>query len=131
MRLESFFFFLEMLWHFKSQIFSLASCPTSTSTIILTFCHFCLPFGPLVMYPHLTSLPSPTSSPGSDRTTEKTDSCTPVLPSSPGLPLTLSLSPALSPKEFEHMWLEQQPPQSEQGNLWVICTITGSYATAN
>ncbi|XP_034027965.1 AP-4 complex subunit beta-1 [Thalassophryne amazonica] len=44
-----------------------------------------------------------------------TDSCTDVLSSSAVMPLSLSLSPTLSPEEFEHLWLRQQSLHSESG----------------
>lgn len=55
-------------------------------------------------------------SPGSDAANRCTESSSDVLASDAVVPLSLSLSPALSPEEFEHLWLRQQGLHAEQGN---------------
>ncbi|XP_062247193.1 AP-4 complex subunit beta-1 [Platichthys flesus] len=52
---------------------------------------------------------------GSDSAIERVDSSTDVLSSSVAVPLSLSLSPILSPEEFEGLWLQQQVLHAEQG----------------
>lgn len=56
------------------------------------------------------------SSPGSDGPSGCTDSSSDVLVSSVAVPLSLSLSPALSPEEFERVWLQRQASHAERGN---------------
>uniref|UniRef100_A0A3Q0RCV2 AP complex subunit beta n=1 Tax=Amphilophus citrinellus TaxID=61819 RepID=A0A3Q0RCV2_AMPCI len=51
---------------------------------------------------------------GSDHAIRYSDSSTDVLASSIAAPLSLSLSPAVSPEEFEHLWLQRQPLHTEQ-----------------
>lgn len=63
----------------------------------------------------LSPFPS-TSSPGSDSASRCTHSSDDIPTSSVAVPLSLSLSPALSPEEFERLWLQQHPSHAEQGN---------------
>ncbi|TKS76929.1 AP-4 complex subunit beta-1 [Collichthys lucidus] len=51
----------------------------------------------------------------SDSASRRTDSCADVLASSVAVALSLSLFPALSPEEFEHLWLQRQDLHSKQG----------------
>ncbi|XP_035500466.2 AP-4 complex subunit beta-1 isoform X2 [Scophthalmus maximus] len=52
---------------------------------------------------------------GSDSAIVRTDSTADVLGSSLTVPLSLSVSPALSPEEFELLWLQPQVLHTEQG----------------
>lgn len=58
----------------------------------------------------------PLCSPGSDSGGQHLNSSSEGLPSSTVAPLNLSLSPAVSPEEFEHLWLQRHALHSEQGN---------------
>ncbi|XP_068589437.1 AP-4 complex subunit beta-1 isoform X1 [Cebidichthys violaceus] len=52
---------------------------------------------------------------GSDSARGFTYSSANVLASSLAAPISLSLSPALSPEEFEHLWMQRQASHAEQG----------------
>uniref|UniRef100_A0A3Q2VCT2 Adaptor related protein complex 4 subunit beta 1 n=1 Tax=Haplochromis burtoni TaxID=8153 RepID=A0A3Q2VCT2_HAPBU len=52
---------------------------------------------------------------GSDSAMRCSDSSTNVLASSIAAPLSLSLSPAVSPEDFEHLWLQRQALHTERG----------------
>ncbi|XP_073326219.1 AP-4 complex subunit beta-1 [Pagrus major] len=52
---------------------------------------------------------------GSYSANQYTDSTADVPPSTVEVPLSLSLSPALSPEEFERLWLQRQSMHAEQG----------------
>lgn len=52
---------------------------------------------------------------GSDNAMRCSDSSTNVLASSIAAPLSLSLSPAVSPEDFEHLWLQRQALHTERG----------------
>jgi len=56
------------------------------------------------------------SSLGSDSADQSCDSSIGALASSVVAPLALSLSPAVSPEEFERLWLQRHTLHSEQGN---------------
>lgn len=54
------------------------------------------------------------SSPGTDSANRCTNSFSDVLASSDAVPLSLSLSPALSPEEFQRLWLQRQTEQGAE-----------------
>ena len=95
---------ITMHYHFQLQLYFPFCLPLSMSALSASTCSFS---------PWTWTSASP---PGSYSANLYTDSSADVPPSTAEVPLSLSLSPALSPEEFERLWLQRQPMHADQGN---------------
>lgn len=91
--------------------------PNPFSLLLFFLSFYTLPVFSLFFHNILHFSLCPTmSSPVSDSAALRSDSSAIVLASSAAAPLSLSLSPALSPEEFELLWLQRQRLHAEKGN---------------